>query len=99
MSMKPNIRSACFLVVSLFTAAPALAQQGYSYNQYMNNLTPLNPAYAAIGESGTTSALARKQWVGIEGSPSTVFFTGSVWLPSINSSAGLIVANEEAGIE
>ncbi|MXV16348.1 PorP/SprF family type IX secretion system membrane protein [Hufsiella ginkgonis] len=97
--MKLNIRSAYFLVVSLFAAAPVLAQQGYNYNQYMNNLTPLNPAYAAIGESGTASALARKQWVGIEGSPSTVFFTGSLWLPSIKSSAGLIVANEEAGIE
>lgn len=49
----------------------AYAQQDPMYTQYMNQLLNINPAYA--GAKGVTSAtiIAREQWVGFEGHPST----------------------------
>jgi len=55
------------LGLSLFS----IAQQEPMYTQYMNQLLSVNPAYA--GAKGVTSAtiLAREQWVGLDGHPST----------------------------
>ena len=49
----------------------AKAQQDPMYTQYMNQLLSVSPAYA--GAKGVTSAtiIAREQWVGLDGHPST----------------------------
>jgi type IX secretion system PorP/SprF family membrane protein len=43
--------------------------------------------------------LVRKQWTGIEGAPSTFIFNGNIPIESINSSAGLIVMNDQFAVE
>lgn len=83
----------------LITGNYAKAQQFFSYSQYMNNLTPLNSAYSLIDKSGSINALVRKQWTGIEGSPSTFIFNGNLPIESINSAAGLIVMNDQFAVE
>ncbi len=98
--MKINIKIGLLILAFSSLASEQLsAQQAYSYTQYMNNLTPLNSAYNAVSGSHNLSALVRQQWTGIEGAPSTVFITGGFNLPTIKSSAGLIIANTRAGIE
>ncbi|MDA3818160.1 MAG: type IX secretion system membrane protein PorP/SprF [Prolixibacteraceae bacterium] len=59
-----------FITVMLLGIA-AHAQQETMYTQYMNQLLSINPAYA--GAKGVTSAsiIAREQWTGWEGNPST----------------------------
>jgi type IX secretion system PorP/SprF family membrane protein len=52
------------------------AQQNPHYTQYMYNMNIVNPAYAGSKESISFGALYRKQWVNIEGAPSTFTFSG-----------------------
>lgn len=75
----------------------SLAQQDPMYTQYMNQILSVNPAYA--GAKGVTSAslLAREQWVGIEGHPSTqTLFVHS----PLNNEMGIggSLVNDEYGI-
>src|SRR5271165_629467 len=71
----------------------------FGYTQYMDNLTPLNPAYSLLDKAGSISTLARKQWVGVDGAPTTFLINGNLPLESINGSAGLIVFNDQFAIE
>ncbi|MDT3403700.1 PorP/SprF family type IX secretion system membrane protein [Mucilaginibacter terrae] len=77
----------------------AKAQQFFSYSQYMNNLTPLNSAYSLLDKNASLSALLRRQWVGVEGSPSTFIFNGNLPIESINGAAGLMVLNDQFFVE
>lgn len=49
----------------------AFAQQDLQYTQFMFNKMAYNPAYAGTFESPTLTAIYRKQWIGLEGSPET----------------------------
>lgn len=48
-----------------------LAQQDQQYTQFIFNKMAYNPAYAGSFESPTATAIYRKQWIGLEGSPET----------------------------
>lgn len=74
-------------------------QQTFSYTQYMDNLTPLNPAYSLMDPAASVNTLARKQLVGIDGAPTTYLLNGNVPIPSINGSAGLILLDDQFAIE
>lgn len=50
------------------------AQQDPHYTQYMYNMSVINPAYAGSKENMTGGLLYRKQWVNIEGAPTTGTF-------------------------
>jgi type IX secretion system PorP/SprF family membrane protein len=62
------------LVVLLFSAVKAKAQQDPHYTQYMYNMNVMNPAYAGSKESISGSLLYRQQWVGLDGAPKTATF-------------------------
>jgi type IX secretion system PorP/SprF family membrane protein len=74
-------------------------QQPFSYSQYMDNLTPLNPAYSLMDKAGSINTLASKQLIGINGGPTTYLINGNIPIESINGSAGLIVLNDQLAIE
>jgi type IX secretion system PorP/SprF family membrane protein len=74
-------------------------QQTFSYTQYMNNLTPINPAYSLIDQKGNFDMLARRQWAGVDGAPTTLFFDGNLPLEGVKGSAGLIIENDKFGVE
>lgn len=74
-------------------------QQAFSYNQYADNLIVLNPAYSLLDKSGSISGLGRRQFIGIEGAPTTLLFNGSLPIPSINAAAGLFVVNDQFAVE
>lgn len=92
-------RAAGIVLLTIAGSQTVEAQQFFSYSQYMNNLTPLNSAYSLIDKSGSLNALLRKQWTGIEGSPSTFIFNGNLPIESINGAAGLIVMNDQFAVE
>lgn len=74
----------------------AFCQQDPQYTQYMYNMNVLNPAYA--GSQGTLSIglLGRKQWVGLNGAPTT--FTASINAPvGKNVGMGFSVIADEIG--
>jgi type IX secretion system PorP/SprF family membrane protein len=91
------ILTGLFLVL---TAGSAAAQQQlFNYTQYMDNLTPLNPAYSLLDKAGSVSTLASKQLIGINGGPTTFLINGNVPIESINAAAGLFVLNDQLAIE
>jgi type IX secretion system PorP/SprF family membrane protein len=52
------------------------AQQDPHYTQYMYNMNVINPAYAGSKENLSFGLLYRKQWVEIQGAPTTMTFSG-----------------------
>ena len=70
------------VLVILFTVLSVEAQQDPQYTQYMYNTMSINPAYAGSRGHLSISALARNQWVGVDGAPDTQTF-------SVNAPVGL----------
>jgi len=97
-----NKITAVLIVVLFFLAVATNAQaqqQPFSFTQFMDNLTPLNPAYSLVDNTGSVNTMGRKQWVGVEGAPTTFLFNGNIPFESINSAAGLIVFNDQFSVE
>lgn len=86
----------CFLACITGVSAQ---QQSFSYTQYMDNLTPLNPAYSLLDKAGSIYALGRKQWVGVDGAPTTFLVNGNFPIESIKGAAGFVVLNDKFAIE
>jgi len=76
----------------------AMAQQQVMFTQYMFNQMAINPAYAGSHKTLSVTALARKQWAGLDGAPSTQ--TLSVHSPIKNQriGVGLLVVNDKIGV-
>jgi type IX secretion system PorP/SprF family membrane protein len=88
-----------FLLLSLAGLTAAAQQQSYSFTQYMDNLTPFNPAYSLINNVGEVNTDGRKQWAGITGSPTALLFDANVPFQDVNAAAGLTVTNDAIAIE
>ncbi|GAA3962407.1 PorP/SprF family type IX secretion system membrane protein [Mucilaginibacter dorajii] len=97
---KPLLIALGLCLILLVAGNSALAQQqSFNYTQYMDNLTPFNPAYSLLDKAGSINTLARRQWVGINGAPVTYLINGNLPIESINGSAGLMVFNDQVAIE
>ena len=64
-------------LIVLATFFDAKAQQAPHYTQYMYNMNIINPAYAGSKENLSFGLLYRKQWINIDGAPTTFSFSGS----------------------
>lgn len=82
----------------ILLAEPVSAQQDPQYTQYMFNGLAFNPAYAGSREALSATLLLRKQWVQLDGAPSTGSFT--IHGPSANErhGFGLSVVHDRLGI-
>jgi type IX secretion system PorP/SprF family membrane protein len=72
------------------------AQQDPHYTQYMYNMSVINPAYAGSKENLTGGLLYRKQWVNIEGAPSTGTLFANMPVGK-NVGAGISVISDKLG--
>ncbi len=72
--LKINLTTLLAALLTLI-GTQAFAQQEPMYSQYMFNGVSINPAYVGSHEAVSLSALARRQWTGLEGSPTTETFT------------------------
>jgi type IX secretion system PorP/SprF family membrane protein len=97
--MKKYLSILTLFVLALVSYNKAWAQQPFTFTQYMNNLTPVNSAYSTLDDAGNLNVVGRKQFIGINGAPSTFLFNGSMPIPGIASNAGLIVLNDKYGAE
>ena len=89
----------CLLFLISALGLKAQQQQEFGYTQYMDNLTPFNQAYSMLDKSGSVNALVRKQFVGIQGAPSTFIFNGNLPIESISGASGILVMNDKFAIE
>ena len=82
--------------LAIITFFDVSAQQDPHYTQYMYNMSVINPAYAGSKENLTGGLLYRKQWVDIEGAPSTgTFFVNSP--VGKNVGLGISAINDKIG--
>lgn len=84
----------CLLLVSI----TLLGQQEAMYSQYMFNTMAVNPSYAGSREVFSTTLLARTQWVGIEGAPTSQTLSMDAPLSNKKVGVGLIVFNDRIGL-
>lgn len=91
--------SKLIIAITLATlATPLVAQQQVMFTQYMFNQLAINPAYAGSHRTMSFTALARKQWAGIDGAPSTQ--TLSMHTPTRNQRVGigLLLLHDKIGV-
>lgn len=75
----------------------ANAQQDPVFNQYMNNLLTVQPAYAGMSGYVNITALSRIQWVGFDGAPNTNTFTIQGPFKKYNVGLGLSIITDRFG--
>ena len=94
----PKTRWMLILCV-LFAANSLKAQQEPMYSQYMFNMIHINPAYAGNRATDNITTIYRKQWVGIEGGPTTATLSWDARQVDRNLGYGLLIYNDQLGIE
>ena len=85
-------------IVVITTLSSAFAQQEAMYSQYMFNTMAINPAYAGSREVFSTTLLARAQWRGIEGAPTSQTLSMDAPLYNKKVGIGLIAFNDQIGL-
>ena len=83
-------------LLTVFALLDSNAQQDPHYTQYMYNMNVINPAYAGSKENLSFGLLYRKQWVDIEGAPSTFSLSGSLPVGK-NVGVGLSIISDKIG--
>lgn len=74
------------------------SQQQVMFTQYMFNATAINPATVGSHETLSFTALAREQWVGIDGAPSTQTMSLHAPLSQDRIAMGLLVMRDKIGV-
>ena len=69
------------------------------YGQYMFNGLAINPAYAGSREVLTVTALFRKQWLGLPGSPTTLTVAAHGTSKNKKNNLGLLLVNDRIGAQ
>ena len=77
--------------------AKAQQEPQYTMNQFNSNLE-INPAYAGANDDASLSLRYRKQWVGFDGSPSTLSFNAESKVLKKVLALGLTVISDNIGI-
>jgi type IX secretion system PorP/SprF family membrane protein len=87
-----------FLVtICVATGSTAFGQQDPLYSQYLNNPFVLNPGYTGLTNDLNASVSYRQQWVGYEGSPTTVNANGHTSLMDNSMGVGLMIVSDKIG--
>ena len=92
-----TIRSLVVLLLSMLVLS-AQAQQRMMFTQYMFNGLAINPAYAGSQESLDLTALAREQWIGLEGAPSSQTFSAHTPLKNKKVALGFLLTHDQIGV-
>lgn len=74
-----------------------LAQSNIRLNNYWGNAQYINPAFVYDKYEAVFSLAARKQWLGVKGSPMTFFASGSTYIDNMNTQLGLIAIQDKVG--
>lgn len=73
------------------------AQSNIRLNNYWSDLHSLNPASINDKYAAVLSMAVRKQWVGIQGAPSTIFASGTTYLENYCTQLGLSIIQDKIG--
>ena len=86
-----------FILLMLQGSKEGYCQQDPVFNQYMNNLLTVQPAYAGMTGYLNVTALSRIQWVGFDGAPTTNTLTIQGPFQKYNVGLGFSLINDQFG--
>lgn len=75
-----------------------MGQSNTRINNYWANPYYINPAYISDNAPATFSTVARKQWFGVTGAPSTIYGTATLWLDQLNTQFGMKFFSDKIGL-
>jgi len=84
-----------FLAIMLFVPKRGACQQDPVFNQYMNNLLTIQPAYAGLTGYVNVTAMSRIQWAGFDGAPTTNTATIQGPIRKYNVGLGLSIISDK----
>lgn len=96
--MKKIVNRWIFVLTAVAGSMQLQAQQDPMYSQYMFNMLSVNPAFAGTREMLTATALYRKQWVGIDGAPTTLTFSADAPVRNQRMALGVNMVSDKIGI-
>lgn len=85
------------LMLMLLVPKEGASQQDPVFNQYMNNLLTVQPAYAGMTGYLNVTVMSRIQWVGFDGAPTTNTVTIQGPFQKYNVGLGLSLINDKFG--
>lgn len=85
------------LLVLLAVSTVVLAQQEYTYTFFPENRNFVNPAAAGTAEYGSLTGMFRKQWAGVEGTPTSGGLTFDMPIGK-NMGVGGLVYQDNIGV-
>ena len=86
-----------FMIIVAAILPQLSAQDEPIISQYIYHTNVFNPAVAGNVTDVTISALARQQWVGFNGAPSTQVLDAYGYIPKAKSGIGLVFVNDMLG--
>lgn len=93
-----NIKKIIFVSVLMSSSWMSYAQQDPLYSQNQFNQSMINPAYTGVNNVLNATVIARRQWVGLEGSPETNILNVSTSLLNNKLGLGLIALDDRYGV-
>jgi len=96
--MKTTITYFFLAAIVFLPLSTVYAQHGVSYNQFGQLRNSFNSSFSTMDERGSFSLLGRSQWVGVEGSPRSMWFTGNIGFERSHLSIGLDVKHAAMGV-
>jgi len=97
--MMKKIFALVYCVLICILHGEVSAQQQFTYTQYIDNLTPINPAWSLTRHEIQLDFLARQQWANVDGAPRTFMASASVPMEDIGASAGFTSLTDRVGPE
>jgi type IX secretion system PorP/SprF family membrane protein len=88
-----------FLLTMVCGLKTATAQNDPMINHFMFHEHVFNPATAGNARNITVGLLARQQWIGFKGAPSTQLLNAYGYIPKIKGGVGMVIANDMLGKE
>ena len=82
----------------LFWSSHTFAQQQVMFTQYMFNQLAINPAYAGSHRTISLTAMAREQWTGIDGAPSTQTLSFHSPISGQRVGVGVLFLHDKIGV-
>lgn len=95
MIQKKSLFTSLLLIVMFWGTSNA--QQDAQYTQYMFNTMSVNPAYAGSRGQLSAALLYRKQWLGLDGAPTTQTFNLHSPIRDSKVGYGISIVNDEIG--
>lgn len=89
------MRRIVITILVMFTALASFAQNDLIVGQYIHNQYAINPAFAGNREGVTFFGSWRKQWMGIENTPTSILFTTHAPLKNEKLTIGLQAWNQK----